>query len=406
MQGCRGDEGHLHGASEGCLYIRSFLLSLPPSFFSFSNDIIVPPIPSALCLIKEPQLHNIYINLCFGAVCAPVYLLLLPNKDARPGVSFMDRAKEMDYVGALLTIGAFTSGVMAINWGGLTYPWNSGHIIGLFVCSGILFITLGFQQVYLINTTISRRIIPVEFFSSRTVLILFSATAASGAAAFVPIYMIPIFFQFTRNDAALEAGIRLLPFIAILVTTIFANGALLSKYGYYMPWYTAGGSLAVIGGALMYTVGQSTSTASIYGYSVILGCGVGLWIQASFSVAQAVVDPVLVASAIGFITCAQFLGITIALAIANSVFLNESQSRISEILPNVPLADIQAAMEGASSGFLETLSGEAKTEVLQAIVSGISKTYILVITAGALVVVLSLGMKRERLFMGTGVSAA
>ncbi|KAF4631405.1 hypothetical protein G7Y89_g6727 [Cudoniella acicularis] len=347
-----------------------------------------------------------YINLCIGAVCAPVYLFLLPSKDPRPGVPFIERAKEMDYIGCILAIGAFVSGTMAINWGGITYPWNSGQIIGLFVCCAVVFVLLGIQQVYLIFTTISRRLIPVEFFSSRTVLILFSSTAASGAAAFVPIYMIPLFFQFTRNDTALDAGVRLLPFIAILVFTIFFNGALLAKFGYYMPWYTVGGLLAVAGGALMYTVDQSTPTANIYGYSVLLGCGIGLWMQASFSVAQAVVDLSLIASAVGFITCAQFLGITIALAIANSIFLNQSQTSISAILPNVPLSEIQAAITGARSDFFQTLSGDAKILVIGAIVNAISKTYILVITAGALVVVLSFMMKRERLFMTAGVAAA
>src|ERR1700712_1413459 len=91
-----------------------------------------------------------YINLIIGAVCAPVYFFMLPNKDPRPGVSFMDRAREMDYVGAVLTVGAFVSGVMAVSFGGVQYPWNSGRIIGLFVTSGVLFIILGIQQVYTI----------------------------------------------------------------------------------------------------------------------------------------------------------------------------------------------------------------------------------------------------------------
>jgi hypothetical protein len=41
-----------------------------------------------------------------------------------------------------------------------------------------------------------------------------------------------------------------------------------------------------------------------------------------------------------------------------------------------------------------------------AIVSAMSKTYVLVITAGSLVTVLSLAMKREKLFMAAGAAAA
>lgn len=82
----------------------------------------------------------------------------------------MDRAREMDYLGGILTVGAFISGVMAVSFGGITYPWNSGKIIGLFVCSGVLFILLGFQQTYTVLTSTTRRIFPVEFFKSRTIL--------------------------------------------------------------------------------------------------------------------------------------------------------------------------------------------------------------------------------------------
>ena len=346
-----------------------------------------------------------YINLVIGAICAPVYLFMLPNKDPRPGVPLTDRAREMDYLGGLLTLGAFISGVMAVSFGGITYPWNSGKIIGLFVCSGVLFILLGLQQVYTIFTTTERRIFPIEFFKSRTILILFCVTAAGGTAIFIPIYMIPIFFQFTRNDSALEAGVRLLPLIFLMIFAVITNGAVMSAYGVYMPWYTVGGIFTVIGGALMYTIDTESSVSRVYGYSVILGFGVGMFAQASFSVAQAVVAPELIPSAVGFITCAQVTGVTIALAIANSVFLNQSQTGIEKILPGVPVAEIQAAIAGAGSQFVASLSEGVKLEVLKAIVSAMSKTYILIITGGSLVVVLSAFMKREKLFIAAGGAA-
>jgi hypothetical protein len=77
------------------------------------------------------------------AAYAPIYLFILLNKDPRPGISLMDRAREMDYVRSVLTIGAFVSGVMAVSFGGVTYDWNSGQTIGLFCCSSVFFILLG-----------------------------------------------------------------------------------------------------------------------------------------------------------------------------------------------------------------------------------------------------------------------
>ncbi|KAI1089294.1 major facilitator superfamily domain-containing protein [Rostrohypoxylon terebratum] len=331
-----------------------------------------------------------YINLFIGAICAPAYLFLLPSIDPRPGVPFKERAQEMDYTGTVLQTGAM----------------KSGHIIGLFVASGVLFILLGIQQAYAITTTIARRIIPVQFFRSRSVLILFSCTAASGACAFVPIYFVPIFFQFSRGDGPLDAGVRLLPFIAVMVITVFANGALLSKLGYYMLWYTAGGLLAMAGGALMYIVGIETSQSRIYGYTVILGLGVGMFLQASFSVVQAVVDPENIPPAVGFLTLAQFAGITIALAIANAIHLNESETQIARIAPFLSEDQMELAMQGAAGSIINDLPADTRAAILNVITAAISKTYILVVAGGSLVAVLSLIMKRERLFAPAAVGAA
>jgi hypothetical protein len=209
--------------------------------------------------------------------------------------------------------------------------------------------------------------------------------------------MIPIFFQFTRNDSALEAGVRLLPLIFLMIFAVIMNGAILSVYGYYMPWYTVGGVFTAFGGGLMYTVNTDSSISCVYGYSIIIGFGARLFAQASLSVAQAVVEPHLIPSAVSFMTCAQVSGV--------SIFLNKSQTGIEKILPGVPVAEIQPAIAGARSQFVDSLSEGVKLELLEVIVSAMSKTYILVITAGLLVTVLSIALKRERLFIAASGAA-
>lgn len=121
--------------------------------------------------------------------------------------------------------------------------------------------------------------------------------------------------------------------------------------------------------------------------------------------AQAIVEPDMIPSAVGFITCAQVTGVTISSAIANSVFLNGAQKSISVLLPDVPVEVVQGAIGGAGSKFVESLSASMQRAVLVAIVDAMSKTYILILTAGALVFVLSFAMKREKLFIAAGGAA-
>jgi MFS family permease len=336
---------------------------------------------------------------------APVYVFLLPTFDPRPGVPYKQRSKEIDWVGTILIIGAFTAGVMGLSFGGVTWEWNSGRIIALFVISGVLFITFGFQQTFCIFTTLERRLFPVQFLKSRTMIILFAMTASAGTAVFLPIYFIPLFFQFVREDTALDAGVRLLPLICLMVFFCLLNGGILSKYGLYMPWYLFGGAMVLAGGACMFTVDIHTSTPSIYGYSILIGIGTGVYVQSSFSVAQARVDAFEIPQAVGFISCAQTTGCTIALAIANTIFLNGATDRIVKILPTASAEQVQGAVAGVGSAFFSSLPDDVRDKVLNAIIESMSKVYILVITAGALTVVLSLFMKREKLFMEAGGAA-
>ncbi|KAL8929700.1 MAG: hypothetical protein Q9172_000379 [Xanthocarpia lactea] len=348
-----------------------------------------------------------YINLVIGALFAPIWFLYLPRFDPRPGVAMKKRLAEIDYVGTLLIIGAYVSGVMAINFGGSTYPWNSGRIIGLFVTSGVLFILFGTQQGMAILTTKDRRIFPVEFLKRRIMLILFAETACASTATFLPIYFIPLFFQLIRGDSALEAGVRLLPYVVFLVVACVANGAIMSFQGYYFPWYVIGGAFSVTGAALMYTVNYDSSTARIYGYTILLAVGAGAFVQTSFSVAQAKVKPHMIPLAIGFITAGQIGGVTISLAIANSVFLNKSSQGILALLPEIPKEQVRAAISGAGSAFLSSLDEATRKGVLLAIVDAMQNVYILSIVAGALALLLCLGMKPgEKLFMkGVGGAA-
>lgn len=296
---------------------------------------------------------------------------------------------------------------MAINFGGSTYAWNSGRIIGLFICSGILFILFGTQQALTIFTTTERRIFPVEFLKRRIMINLFAQTACASTTTFLPIYFIPLFFQFVRHDSALDAGVRLLPFVVFLVVVCVANGAIMSVTGYYFPWYVAGGVFTLIGSALMYTTNNDSSAARVYGYSILIAVGAGAFVQASFSVAQAKVQPQMIPLAIGFITAGQISGATISLAIANSVFLNKSTNGIQAILPNVPKGQIQAAISGTGSAFINSLDDTTQRYVLEAIINAMKNVYILGIVAGTLGLLLAMLMKPgEKLFMkGTGSAA-
>lgn len=346
-----------------------------------------------------------YINLCIGGVFAPVYIFMIPSFNPRPNTSYRARFGEIDGIGAILLCGAYVSGIMAVSFGGVLYDWSSGRIIALFIVSGVLFIAFGVQQTYTIFTTEARRLFPVHFVKSRTMMILFVQIICASTGLAIPLYMLPLYFQFTRGDSALEAGVRLLPYICVLVFACIANGALMGKFGYYMPWYLFGGCMVLIGSALLHTLTVTTSTSAVYGFSSLVGLGVGCFVQAGYAVAQASVPIPDIGNAISLITTGQITGLTIALSIANAVFLNRAQIGILHLLPGTSKEVAQAAISGVGSTFLETLSVSQRGAVLDIIVNSLTKTFICDIVAGALTIILALCMKRERLFQAPSAAA-
>ncbi|KAH9993009.1 major facilitator superfamily-domain-containing protein [Xylariaceae sp. FL0662B] len=343
---------------------------------------------------------SFYINLCIGGLAAPVYVFLLPASDPRRGQGFLSRAKSLDLFGTVLSAGAITTLVMVISFGGSVYAWNSGQTIGLFVTTGILWIAFILQQRFSLLTRPENRLFPTSLIKSWEMDILFAQTASAQVVVTVPIYFNPLYFQFAKAESAMRSGVQLLPFVLPLVFAVMLNGAVMAQVGYYMPWYMAGSALALAGSALLYTIDVDTADARIYGYSVLTTFGVGLFSQAGFAVAQMKAAPQLLSHAVAFIGIGQVGGITLALVISNSIFLNESTNKIASILPDMPKSVVQQAVSGFGGEFFHSLTLDQRQNVLKAIIESIDKAFIMVITACALSLILSVFMKRERLFVG------
>ena len=327
-------------------------------------------------------------NLVVGGVCAPVYLFLLPTLNPRPGQTIKERAIEIDYFGIVLLCGLIVSIVMAISFGGVEYAWNSGQVIALFVVAFVLLWLFLAQQVFAIRTTVERRVFPMHFFKSSTMVVLFLEVACAATCVFVPVYFLPLYFQFVKNDTAVTAGVRMLPFVACQTVVAILSGWLVGKTGVYIPWYIFAGALCVPGAALLYTVNQYTPLANVYGYEILLGLGSGASTQLSFAVASIKVAPADIPRSIGWEAFAQLGGPTIALSIANTVFLNKAQNGLATLLPNLSRLDISTIISDPSSALLRDLPQEMQNQVVNVVVRSMSNAYILCIIGGSFVLLL------------------
>ncbi|KAL8886259.1 MAG: hypothetical protein Q9192_006515 [Flavoplaca navasiana] len=344
-----------------------------------------------------------YINLLFAAILAPIYLFLIPSFDPCPGVSVAGRLAKFDFLGSLLSIGAIVCLIMGINFGGVLYDWNSGPIIALFVISGALFIVFAIQQIFTILTTEDNRLFPVHLVQRKEPILLFIAGASGGAAIYLVLYYIPLYFQFTRGDSAITAAVRLLPFVFILSAMVLANGFFMAKFGRYTPWYIVGSIVMMIGSVLLSKIDVNTSASAIYGYEVMVAFGAGSFVQASFSVIQTIVTPAEMSYGITLMLVAQLSGLTLGLSVAGAVFLNLATNDLNVILTDVPTQDIQQLVSGTSNALFSSLPDDIRYQALEIIVNALRRTYIggYAAAAAALICAILMNHRKSMLPQGT-----
>jgi len=364
-----------------------------------AGAILGPVIGGAFSVSNATWRWAFYINLPLAACLLPVYIWIAPLYNAGANKSTRSKLMRIDWLGTILNAGIFIMFVVALIFSGTIYKWGSGSAITLWVVMGVLVILFGIQQAFCIFTTSQDRLLPVQFLKSRTMVLVYIGTACAAAANGVFIYYIPLFFQFTKGDTALKAAVRLLPFIIPYITFVMISGGLLPVIGRYAPFYLVGGILILIGGVLQYRVTSTTPVGHIYGWEILAAAGTGIVWQTGYTVAGSKVKEEDVGAAIGYINVSQIGTTCIALAIAGSLFSNHGVIELNHALGsyNLPPAYLSGALAGKQSAIFTTGEPAVQQLALEAVVKTISTVFIIVIPAGALLIICSLLMRWEKL---------
>jgi len=137
----------------------------------------------------------------------------VPGTHVKSDLSGKQKLGQLDLPGTIVFIPAIVCLLLALQWGGSKYPWSSGRIIALFVVFGILIIAfIGIQLWQQEKATVPPRII-----KQRHVWSAAWFAVCVGAAFFVMVYFLPIWFQAIEGVSAVQSGIRNLPLILGLV---------------------------------------------------------------------------------------------------------------------------------------------------------------------------------------------
>lgn len=117
--------------------------------------------------------------------------------------------RELDLIGFALFAPAAIMLLLALQYGGNEYAWNSSQVIGLFVGAGATFIVFVLWE----NYKGDRAMIPPNIIKRRVV---WSSCLMFGflmSLLYIVTYYLPIYFQAAKGISPMMSGVYLLPTI-------------------------------------------------------------------------------------------------------------------------------------------------------------------------------------------------
>jgi EmrB/QacA subfamily drug resistance transporter len=329
------------GIFSGALIIlaHSVALEQRPMYTGFIGSMygiasVAGPLLGGVFTDKATWRWCFYINLPIGAITIVIIALFFVSPHTHRNTTvetWGQRIMQFDPVGTVLFMPAVICLLLALQWGGTTYAWNSGRIIALFVIFAVLI--LGFLFVQYRQQ--DRATVPPRVFLKRTVWSSAAFSFCVGAAFLSMIYFLPIWFQAVKGASAVGSGLMNLPMLIAVVLCSVTAGIVVTLVGYYTPFMLVGTVLMSVGFGLITTFTPDTSSAMWIGYQVIAGAGVGMAMQQPMMAVQTVLDIRDVPVGTSAIVFLQTLGGALFVSVAESVFTNKLTDYVTEYVPGL-----------------------------------------------------------------------
>ncbi|KAJ5982619.1 Major facilitator superfamily domain general substrate transporter, partial [Penicillium sp. IBT 35674x] len=274
-----------------------------------------------------------YINLPIGGIVAIMLVLTrIPDTDKTRELSLWQTIwTKLDLIGFALFAPATIQLLLALDYGGNKFPWNSATVIGLFCGAGGTFIAFLIWEYFKGHEAM----LPLSFVKQRKVWSSCLFALFFFATLQIVVYYLPIYFQAIKGASPMMSGVDLLPNILSQLIGTLLSGVLVTKLGYYLPFCVAATVFATIGHGLLSMLSPSSSTGRWIGYQIIVGFGRGLGLQMPFVAIQNTLPPEMVSISMSLLTFTQTLGGAVMLTFAETIFSNSLRSLISKYAKGV-----------------------------------------------------------------------
>ncbi|KAF2460858.1 DNA repair protein RAD50 [Lineolata rhizophorae] len=328
-----------------------------------------------------------WINLPFGGVAMATVFFFFQNPKRHANITARQKFEQVDIIGAFFLISAIVCLLLALQWGGSTYPWSNPKVWGCLLAFGLIIIVFFLSQWrFQERATIPPRIL----LHQRTVLSSALVSLFLAMGTYTHSYYLPFYFQAVQNTSASESGIRCLAYVLSVTCASLLVGALITWLGHFTPFAYLGTALFTAGSGLLYTLGSASPPRAWIGYQIAAGLGAGATVQVPFIAVQAALPerdmPTGNAVAIFFNT----LGGAVAISVAQNVFVN---TLAAEVGGRVPGLDPSRVVGVGATELRDAAPPQALEGVLEAYAKAVRMAFVLPVVTGGLAALCSLLME-------------
>ncbi|MEW2473144.1 MDR family MFS transporter [Micromonospora gifhornensis] len=326
-------------------------------------------------------------------------------------VPFTRRKHAIDWLGATLLVAGVSCLLLALSWGGETYPWGSALIIGLFVAGAVLGLLFVLQEA-----RVTEPILPLRLFRSATFALANGAGFVIGLVMFGSIIFIPLYLQIVKGASPTRSGLLMLPMMAGVIVTSVLTGRAMSRLGRYKWFPVAGAALLLVGMLLFTRLRVETSLWVAFGFMVVIGVGLGLCMQSLVLAVQNAVSMRDLGAGTSSATFFRSLGGSFGVAILGAVLSWRLTAELADRLPGAiaQLTPEEQAAAGATGGAGVSINDPAAILALPAPVRAAVQTafveslHLVFLTTGLIAIVallVTLALPNEQL-RGAGPQGA
>jgi EmrB/QacA subfamily drug resistance transporter len=331
-----------------------------------------------------------YINLPLGLIALTVIA-------TRLHLAVRRTEHKIDFAGAGLLAVSVISLLLATVWGGNQYAWTSHQILGL-IGAGVVFAGLFVVR----EQHAAEPLIPLRLFKNDIFRVSVILSLLSGLVMFAAIIYLPEYQQIVRGYSAMKSGLLLIPLVLGLLVASLVSGRLITKTGHYRIFPIIGPMVLAVGLWLFSHVGVDTSQVWLSIWMVILGIGIGMFLQVMTLAVQNSVDRSEIGTATSTVTFFRSMGSSFGTAIFGSLLINRLTHHLHQLLPNNPATQsINGNNLQAGSAQLNKLPPAIHADILQAFARSFHDVFLFGVPFALLTLVVALFLREQPLRSST-----